>query len=428
MRREKIYNENIEELIEELSKTKHFCPYPFFHVCNTARGQYKLCCESERVTDSNGQNLKQKDHPIIDWWNHEVMTDIRQRLLKDERIEACAYCYECEEKGIDSSRQHQINMLKFFTEEKMNAIREGSENFGIVNSTPISFDIKFGNLCNLRCRMCNSGASSNFAKEQWKQRDNADYPHHYYGDPQEEDIFDGEEIFEDFKQYVENMKFFKTTGGEPFFIQKFHDMIDYAIEIGVNKNIQMKVITNGNFFNKELLEKLNSFAKINLQCSIDGIGSHYDYIRYPAKWEKIEQNLLLFKKYPKIKPRISITGQVLNVLNIVELLTWCKENDFLFNIHPLFRPRCYDIEILPYEIKQKVLVQLDEFESKYELEGREQFGVDNFRKQLEITTHNDKEIDNFIKKTKVFDSIRKQDIRDYCPDIFEELTKLGYAF
>ena len=107
-------------------------------------------------------------------------------------------------------------------------------------------------------------------------------------------------------------------------------------------------------------------------CSIDGYKEVQEYIRYPSKWEDIENNMikLLKNRRKNIYFAFSPVVQVYNILNLPSLLNWIDKlqtnygkigNSLIMCTGPEF----FDIAILPENIKQKALLQIEEYETSY---------------------------------------------------------------
>lgn len=138
--------------------SKTFCVLPWMHLATSASGNLRVCCNSTPgknfITKSNGTPYKIYKDDLKEAWNSEVYTTIRKQLLNDERPEMCQRCFREEDAGVSSARQAW--------NKKWQKDIEYTED--------VSFDVKYvdlrlGNLCNLKCRMCNPYASNMWVKE-----------------------------------------------------------------------------------------------------------------------------------------------------------------------------------------------------------------------------------------------------------------------
>ena len=140
--------------------SKTFCVLPFMHMATNASGNYRICCNStpgkNQIKDSKGNSMNLAKHNVEDVWNSEVYTTIRKQLLNNERPEMCQRCFSEEDAGVKSSRQS-------FNE---GWYREDIDLSVVQDKIDVRYiDLRLGNLCNLKCRMCNPYASSMWVKE-----------------------------------------------------------------------------------------------------------------------------------------------------------------------------------------------------------------------------------------------------------------------
>ena len=87
-------------------------------------------------------------------------------MLEGKPVAGCKACYEEESNGTASLRQQENNGWN--RHRDLPSIEDTIQRWqdtGICDE-PVSIDINFSSLCNLKCRMCFSGLSSELAKEQ----------------------------------------------------------------------------------------------------------------------------------------------------------------------------------------------------------------------------------------------------------------------
>src|SRR5688572_19702967 len=94
-----------------------------------------------------------------------------------KRLDACRLCYQDEENGIRSYRQwaNEYWLGASGSAEAVARSVERSQSAGFEAARPLSFDLRLGNLCNLKCRMCSAGFSSQIEKDEvhsaWRPHD-----------------------------------------------------------------------------------------------------------------------------------------------------------------------------------------------------------------------------------------------------------------
>ena len=132
-----------------------FCPLPWFSVETSPNGAYKPCCVyTEAIPDVHAG----KD-PIFCAMNNGYMQDLRDKFRQGVRPDQCRHCWAEEDSGKTSKRQYSIIKFQKYLENF-----KGDE----LEVLPIFLDLKLGNVCNIKCRICGSWSSSAWAPEEMK--------------------------------------------------------------------------------------------------------------------------------------------------------------------------------------------------------------------------------------------------------------------
>ena len=132
------------------------CILPWIHLYGDVQGQYKLCCHIP-TKDSVGTYKE----PISSIFNNEKYNKIRNQMLSGGVPKMCKKtCYDIEDLGGESNRQ-QVN--KRFG--KFAKLQDFTSKDGSISNDPIYLDIRFGNKCNFKCRICGTFASSAWFKD-----------------------------------------------------------------------------------------------------------------------------------------------------------------------------------------------------------------------------------------------------------------------
>ena len=227
------------------------------------------------------------------------------------------------------------------------------------------FDLRFGNLCNLKCRSCNPTNSSQIEKE-ILEINNAEYTRFY---PQfdvesnywwETDTFD-----ENIKSQVDNIDTIYMTGGEPTVIEKNFEILSELIELDKSKDITLIINTNLTNTNPKFYQYLPNFKSVILQLSIDGYKGVQEYLRYPSKFSQIDESIQKLIKMHNVKLWATPVIQIGNLNMIVDLFKYfedinIKENKPLIDIRPILLqdPQHLNIDYLPKDFKQKAFAKI----------------------------------------------------------------------
>ena len=131
--------------------SKSMCPLPWMHLEIKNQGEISPCCISTKYIDTVS------DTGIQTAFAGEVVANFRQQFLNGDRPNECQACWSVEDKGLASNRTRHLSFLKKDLLTKY-----------LSNPKIVSLDLKPGNTCNFKCRICGPRASSKFAQEQSK--------------------------------------------------------------------------------------------------------------------------------------------------------------------------------------------------------------------------------------------------------------------
>ena len=318
-------------------------------------------------------------------------------MLNGERPEMCTRCFREEDAGITSTRQNWNDKWaqdRDYTVEAPFTIRY--------------VDIRLGNLCNLKCRMCNPYASNQWVKE-WHLVEDA-LEESEYNRLKNMDWPSNELVWDNLELIADSVEEIYLTGGEPTIIEEQYRLLDYYIERGTSNKIRLKYNTNLTNIPQKMLKKWNRFKKVQLNCSIDGIGELDRYIRYPSSWEKIQMNFLDARLHPKVNIEIHCTVQMYNILKLNEFLDWALpyEHKIYFNI--LNHPEQLNIRVLPPDLKDKAFENLMPYLDTPKVKGIVDY--------MYAEDWSDK-FDKFIDYTFQLDKSRKQSLIHIVPEFTE---------
>ena len=135
--------------------TESFCVLPWVNITVDPDGAIKPCCIShDYIKKEDGTKFNLGYDSIDDIYNSKEYVELRQKMLDNEYIPGCDVCYHNEEYGRQSRR--------LINNEQYNTVTPTSTQSNLKIKF---FDLRFGNLCNLKCRSCNPTNSSQIEKE-----------------------------------------------------------------------------------------------------------------------------------------------------------------------------------------------------------------------------------------------------------------------
>ena len=191
----------------------------------------------------------------------------------------------------------------------------------------------------------------------------------------------------------------RMWGGEPFLTLTHKQILQHLVKNTDVSQIKLMYNTNGtqriDQSTKELIEKFK-FARISF--SIDGIGSQFEYLRYPAKWSAVEENLFWWQKNLPHNSMLSltVTASILNVLQLNDVYNWHRQNfsksvfgdDIEIYTHQAFG--IYGLESMPATMIEHFKSQTDYCQpwiQQLKILGTQQYNLKNVLKELQKNDH-----------------------------------------
>lgn len=398
-----------------LTKSKTFCIYPWIHLHAYPTGAAYPCCHSE-MKYSIGNT---RTNTLKEIWNGPVQRQLRLDMLDETQNPACNRCYEQEESGFFSGRRsankHHGHLIDRVHETQAD---------GTVDRFEMTYwDIRFSNLCNLKCRSCGHIFSSQWYQDQakiagpeWRDRNTV----LNYAGRTETDMWSQLEPHLD---YVEQIYF---AGGEPLLMEEHYNILEELVKRG---RFDVRLTYNTNFTHTDLkgrsvFEYWKQFKSVAVGASLDGMGHPAEYIRKGTRWYDVVQNRhQMIATCPQVDFYISPTLSILNAWHLPDFhKEWVSAGLIRvqdFNVNILQDPPHYRIDIAPTEYKQKIeakyLQHLDWMSDRDPLQRATQ----GFRSAIQFmnATDNTQLIDTFWRKTYELDDIRNENIMDVLPEL-----------
>ena len=137
---------------------QRFCVLPWISLEASPIGTVRPCCLSQaEVVDDHGVKITVGETDLASIQRTQHMRDLRRAFLDGQEPRDCERCWNEERAGRTSKRQHTLSRLKHVLPDQEWTMEPG----------PLMFlDLKLGNICNLKCRICGSWSSSTFAAEE----------------------------------------------------------------------------------------------------------------------------------------------------------------------------------------------------------------------------------------------------------------------
>lgn len=318
-------------------------------------------------------------------------------IFDNKTPEQCFNCTQRENRGLQSRRTYHYD---WFTQTKQYELE--------------FLDLTLGNLCNLKCRMCNPSLSSQWIKESYLQN-NIDVEMFGFDNTRVNDLLDDE-----FLNFIKNCKSLRRIilkGGEPLIHPR---LTDFLAVIQNKANVELQIITNGTRkLSNKLKNLLNEFKKIDIYFSIEAADKMYEYIR--GGQHTFKETVSNFLQYRKSLTNANVnwiyTANIYGVFSFDSLQKQLQEScAYIFTSTDfgqiVLNPKFLNPLILPDTIKQSVANNTPYIEYKN--------FITTDTKKLNITNQ-DLHLKQFAKYTKELDKIRNESLLDIEPRFGELL-------
>jgi len=407
---------------------KTFCVLPFVHIHVDTDGIYKPCCVSPRgLSQAEGHMGDVTKIPVEEIFNSDEMKKFRLDVLNGvSRPDICDTCYQGDAGGFSTYRTGQNENLNDLIESSIEAM----EADGYLEPKLKSWDIRYSNLCNLKCRTCGDPYSTTWSKEE----------ENFNGGTYTE-LKAFEEGKDPLENQYENVEKIYFAGGEPMIMPEHYAALTKLIDMDRAKEIQLYYnsnMTKLNYNKHYMPDYWKEFKEVRIGLSIDHYGDRANYIRNGSvKWNKIETNIRTLKGYPNLKYWIQPTISLMNVYTLTDMHKYFFENNLIpdvnsimFNI--LYNPQHWSVKILPRNIKNDIQEKIRVHVEWFTENGGAPSAIEQFitlSKYLDESFELEQEnrfIRDFIFRTNQLDSFRNESFPETFPEYrewWEEISK-----
>jgi len=369
-----------------MNNTHTICPIPWTHLLIQQNGDLRACCQCRSAPfgqlTANGETLNVATADLDQARNHPVLKSLRRSMLQGEQHPLCKFCWIEESHGLSSKRKHMCR--KYDTSEYQSLTQAD----GTIDTEqfPLRYiDIRFGNLCNLKCRYCGPADSSLWV-EDYAIMANSDTPRLQFYRSKEYTIkkinnvwridsadfewYEQDNFWNQIKKLIPYVDRYYFTGGEPTINKAHFRLLELIIELGQASNVTLEYNSNIVAIPDRLFQLWQPFRSIEIGCSVDACGDLANYLRYPSEWSVLQENLRKIDQTGNnIIAGLATTISVYNVRNFLELTEWLMSQSFgrigrIPSYHVLVGPSHMSIQVLPADIKQQIVQEYENFYAK----------------------------------------------------------------
>lgn len=394
---------------------KHFCVLPWIHMHIWPNGITYPCC----LATNDYQLGNTNDSSFQDLWNSEKMTALRKNILAGKPTSGCTRCYEHEKQGSRSMRQN-MNMDYNHLLDRSKLTNED----GTVDDIHMAYmDVRFSNICNMRCRTCGPELSSQWVDDAVKmKRYPADAPKIL---KIKKTI---EEFWSDVQPWIDTVERIYFAGGEPLIMDEHYKILEYLIEIG---KTDIVIAYNTNFSKltykgKDVIELWKHFPNVRLGASLDAMGDRAEFMRKGTDWKQIEANIIrLQKEAPHVKFQVSATVSAYNVWHVADFFDEWVTKGYVppqeIDINILLFPEYQQLQILPNDVRKEAKEKIISYMERVKLKEVDKNGrsysafnaLVNTLDEDEKTEHQSE----FRRQNRIMDNVRDEDLVSIFPEL-----------
>ena len=261
-----------------------------------------MCCASrepaqnfEQYIDTAAGTGKYIPVTLEQHWNSDHMQSVRRRMLAGETLPECDVC---------NNRLLNTNVYRDYFwhlfQHKLDQVYESTDESGATTMLPVSWDYRFSNLCNFKCRTCGDMLSSAWESEQ-RQHNMINWhnPKNNWMQPDIRDQiqdFQTDQVEAEFARAVEQHRVEEVywVGGEPLMYEQHWRYMQRIIELGDGHQVYARYNTNLSRVNykgcdlyADLLDHLRDWQ---ICASLDGTGAVGEYIRTGLDYNRFRTN------------------------------------------------------------------------------------------------------------------------------------------
>jgi sulfatase maturation enzyme AslB (radical SAM superfamily) len=342
-----------------MNKPENLCLAPWTHTYLSPQTERRLCCASREPAQNFKQYIDTKEgtneynpQTLEEYWNGENIRRIRMQMLNNEVPPECVVC----DKKLLNNDVYRDYFTHLFA-HKWEDVIVNTDYDGYTSMKPVSWDYRFSNLCNFKCRMCGPMLSSSWETEARKQ--GKIEPWMEPSIKKSIENFQSTVVEEEFSQAVEEHRIEEIywVGGEPLMYEQHWKYMQRIIELGDGQGLYARYNTNlsrvsykGIDLYDDILSKIRDWQ---ICASIDGTGAVGEYIRTGLKYNKWLEYFKRGITYSRNRRMMRIDF-TLTTPGLFELENICKLSDelgvdilakvvFAFDptiaMSPLFLPR-----------------------------------------------------------------------------------------
>jgi organic radical activating enzyme len=401
-------------------KSDSFCIMPWVHIYALSNGDVMPCCNTLPGHVVGNANIDSLEHI----WNDSPMKDVRRRMLAGEHVAGCSKCHEKESAGFKSLRNDMNERFAVHS-----TLAEQTHEDGHMPGMQLRYwDIRFSNLCNMRCRTCGPTYSSNWYDDSRKLAE-MDSPMTNTWLTDRRVSFVGRhdnDMWEQLQDQINNIEHIYFAGGEPLIMEDHYRVLAELIRLG---KTDVRLVYNTNlseltYKKTNVLDMWKHFSDVSVGASLDAMDARAEYIRKGTDWQQVEHNRRdMMDRCPHVNFYISPALSILNAWHLPDFHRNWVERGLIaakdVEIALVQRPVSYRLDVLPAALKDEIKDRYRSHMDWLRDHNNTQHVIDSLEAAVKFMTADDKSylLDEFRIRTKNLDDVRKEYIIEVLPEL-----------
>ena len=285
------------------------CLAPWVHTYLSPQTERRMCCASRepaqnfrQYIDTESGTGKYIPVTLDEHWNSEHMRSVRRRMLAGETLPECEVCND----QLLNTSVYRTYFNHLF-QHKLPEVYANTQPDGTTTMEPVSWDYRFSNLCNFKCRTCGDMLSSSWETEEKTHNmvNWADPKNNWMRDGIRAQIkdFQDSQIEAEFAAAVERHTVEEVywVGGEPLMYEQHWRYMKRIVELGDGPRVYARYNTNLSrvrYGGVDLFDDILAHIRDWQICaSLDGTQQIGEYIRTGLDYEQFCRNFEHGLKY-----------------------------------------------------------------------------------------------------------------------------------
>lgn len=409
-----------------LKEDNAFCILPWIHMHAWPDGRALPCC----IADSDQPFGNLKENSIEEVWNSERYKELRVAMLNSKQLDCCKRCYELE--GSTWIWTLRKNSNEWFGDKHFDLVEKTKEDGTLTDMRMAYMDVRFSNICNMKCRSCGPELSSLHAQEHGEL-----YGKHEIANMLRNNgntvvnIAKENNYWKNLQKYLPDVEEVYWAGGEPLITNEHYKILDHWIETG-KTDVRLRYTTNFSnmrYKSKSIYSYWEQFEDVQVSASLDANGARAEFMRHGTDWQQIEQNRIeMLERVPHVHFEITPTISLYNVWNFPDFhMDWVERGLVDIDkcrLNVLTGPDFMRIDYIPEEYKRELRAKYIDYKKwayekcKNEHQVREVLGhIDSVLQFMNMGKYNQEKLNQFFQKNHTLDLHRKEDFWAVFPEL-----------